>query len=57
MPDTPLGTEDKTDTNPGQATANNYVKRTGCQLGVGAREESKGEAKVRAILVGGPCKY
>lgn len=31
--DTPLGTEDKTDTNPGQATANNYVKHTGCQWG------------------------
>lgn len=49
-PDTPLGAEDDTDTNPGQAAANNYGKLVRCQMGVGAREEGKTGDKVRAIL-------
>ena len=49
-PDTPLGAEDDTDTNPGQAAANNYGKLVRCLMGVGAREEGKTGDKVRAIL-------
>ena len=44
MSDILLGTEDRTDAHSGQAPANNYVKHTGYQVGVDAREESKAEA-------------
>ena len=54
MSDILLGTEDRTDAHSGQAPANNYVKHTGYQVGVDAREESKAEAKGRVILVSGP---
>ena len=55
MSDILLGTEDRTDTDSGQAPANNYGKHTGYQAGVDAGEESKAEAKGRVILVSGLC--